>query len=64
VKRTMFNHKAAEDGWDSVILRHGSNLRDLSRYLMKVLQKSGCSKTPVFCEGVEMVHFPHPNFGS
>jgi len=28
------------------------------------LQISGGWKTPVFCEGVEMVHFPHPNFGS
>ncbi len=30
----------------------------------KILQISGYWKTPVFCEGVEKVHFPYPNFGS
>ncbi|BFH67514.1 hypothetical protein PsJ27TS7_15140 [Paenibacillus dendritiformis] len=30
----------------------------------EILRKSGCWKTPVFCEGVVKVHFPHPNFGS
>jgi len=35
-----------------------------SKNLPEMLHFSGCWKTPVFCEGVEMVHFPHPNFGS
>ncbi|WCF09631.1 hypothetical protein NDS46_07085 [Paenibacillus thiaminolyticus] len=41
-----------EDGWSSEMLRDAINFSFLSRYLMKFLQKSGCWKTPVFCEGV------------